>query len=210
MKIPKQYKEGFVDFLGCRIDLSHKPFIPRPETAYWTSLAIKEMGDNAECLDLFSGSGCIGVSILNAKEKTTCDFAEIDDKCLKQIEKNLKGIDKKRYNIIKSDIFSNVKKRYDYILANPPYVAEDRIAEVGKDVLKFEPHVALFSGPSGMNAIRIMIKETKDHLKEGGKLILEFDESQTEEIEDLIKENGYENYELFKDQFDQVRFIKIW
>lgn len=210
MDLPEEYTKGYKYFLGIKIDLSLRPLIPRGETEYWVSSILKEIKKGAKCLDLFSGSGCIGVSVLKNIEDSCVDFGEIEDKFIEQIKINLNGFNKNRYRIIKTDIFLNIKNKYDYILANPPYVAEERIKEVGEDVLEFEPHVALFSGKKGMNAIIELINKGFNYLNENGLLVIEHDESQKEAIEELILKNKYSRFEFCKDQFDQYRFVKIY
>lgn len=210
MDLPEEYTKGYKYFLGIKIDLSLRPLIPRDETEYWVSSILKEIKKGAKCLDLFSGSGCIGVSVLKNIEDSCVDFGEIEDKFIEQIKINLNGFNKNRYRIIKTDIFLNIKNKYDYILANPPYVAEERIKEVGKDVLEFEPRVALFSGKKGMNAIIELINKGYNYLNENGLLVIEHDESQKEAIEELILKNKYSRFEFCKDQFDQYRFVKIY
>lgn len=210
MDLPEEYTKGYKYFLGIKIDLSLRPLIPRDETEYWVSSILKEIKKGAKCLDLFSGSGCIGVSVLKNIEESCVDFGEIEDKFIEQIKINLNGFNKNRYRIIKTDIFLNIKNKYDYILANPPYVAEERIKEVGEDVLEFEPHVALFSGKKGMNAIIELINKGFNYLNENGLLVIEHDESQKEAIEELILKNKYSRFEFCKDQFDQYRFVKIY
>ena len=210
MDLPDDYKKGYKCFLGNKIDLSLRPLIPREETEYWVSTILKEIREGSKCLDLFSGSGCIGLSILKNVENSCCDFGEIEDKFVEQIKINLEGIDENRYKIIKTDIFLNIKGKYDYILANPPYVAEKRMNEVGDDVLEFEPHIALFSGKNGMDIIKKLINEGFNYLKENGILVIEHDESQKDEIEKLILKNPYSKYEFNKDQFNKYRFVKIY
>lgn len=210
MGIPEEYQKNYKYFLGSKIDLSFRPLIPRQETEYWVSLILKEIKKGSKCLDLFSGSGCIGVSVLKNIENTFCDFGEIDKNLLKQIQINLEGFEKERYNIIETDVFSNIKKRYDFILANPPYVALERIGEVGEDVLEYEPHLALFSGNKGMDCIIRLIKEAPNFLNEKGVLVIEHDESQKDDIEKLIKRNTYSKYEFCKDHFNEYRFVKIY
>ncbi|MDD3046047.1 MAG: HemK family protein methyltransferase [Candidatus Pacebacteria bacterium] len=210
MGIPEEYQKNYKYFLGSKIDLSFRPLIPRQETEYWVSLILKEIKKGSKCLDLFSGSGCIGVSVLKNIENTFCDFGEIDKNLLKQIQINLEGFEKERYNIIETDVFSNIKERYDFILANPPYVALERIGEVGEDVLEYEPHLALFSGNKGMDCIIRLIKEAPNFLNEKGVLVIEHDESQKDDIEKLIKRNTYSKYEFCKDHFNEYRFVKIY
>lgn len=210
MGIPEEYQKKYKYFLGSKIDLSFRPLIPRQETEYWVSLILKEIKKGSKCLDLFSGSGCIGVSVLKNIENTFCDFGEIDKNLLKQIQINLEGFEKERYNIIETDVFSNIKERYDFILANPPYVALERIGEVGEDVLEYEPHLALFSGNKGMDCIIRLIKEAPNFLNEKGVLVIEHDESQKDDIEKLIKRNTYSKYEFCKDHFNEYRFVKIY
>jgi release factor glutamine methyltransferase len=210
MDLPEDYKRGFRNFLGARIDLSKRPLIPREETEYWVDIAIKEIKEGAECLDLFAGSGCIGIAILKNINNSFCDFGEKEDSFLEQIEigLDLNNIDKERYDLIKTDVFSNIKKKYDYILANPPYVAESRINEVGEDVKMFEPPVALYGGNDGMEYIKIFLNEAGNYLKEKGIIYLEFGSEQKQWIEEIIKDK-YSKSDFFKDQFNKYRFVKI-
>src|SRR3989344_3519296 len=129
MDEPEAYILGSVDFLKCKIDLSKRPLIPRVETEFWVEKAIKviqarEAIEAIRCLDIFAGSGCIGISVLKAIPLATMDFVDIDERATEQIAINskLNNIDTSRFQIIKSDVFENVSGSYDYIFANPPYV----------------------------------------------------------------------------------------
>jgi release factor glutamine methyltransferase len=210
MEIPEDYKNGYKNFLGVKIDLSKRPLIPREETEYWVNSFINENNKSIKCLDLFSGSGCVGLSILKNIEESICDLGEIDDNFIEQIKINIKinDINSNRCKVLKTNIFSGINDEYDVILANPPYVAEDRKDEVGEDVKKFEPAIALYGGKDGMEIIRFFLTEAKEHLKEDGLIIMEFDPEQKKEIEEIIK-NIYSDYEFKKDQFDKYRFVKI-
>jgi release factor glutamine methyltransferase len=106
MNLPEDYKRGFKDFLGAKIDLSKKPLIPREETEYWVSVAIKEIKEGSECLDLFAGSGCIGIAILKNVSNSFCDFGEKEELFLEQIKisLDLNNIEGKRYNLFKTDV----------------------------------------------------------------------------------------------------------
>ncbi len=220
---PVDYVIGFTEFLGCKIDLSKKPLIPRPETEYWagfeinnilTFLRISESFKNRKIkfLDIFSGSGCIGVAILKNIKDSKCVFADKDEKALEQIKINLKlnNIQADRYKIIKSDVFSNVNRKYDYIFANPPYIAKSKINKIQKSVLKFEPKTALLGGKDGLFYIKKFLRDAKDHLNKTGEILMEFDCTQKKEIERLLGLYGYENWQFFRDQYNRWRWVKIY
>ena len=212
---PIDYLIGFVEFLGCKIDLSLRPFIPESETEYWAEKAIENMkagkDRNIRCLDIFAGSGCIGIAILKACPEVCrrVDFAEIDKKFLKQIKINaeLNRINKKRYKIIQSNIFQNIRGEYDFIFANPPYIARRRLNKVQKSVLNFEPKKALLGGKDGLLYIKKFLEEAKKHLRKNGKIYMEFDSFQKKEIEKILKKFNYNNCKFYRDQYNKWRYL---
>jgi len=211
---PLDYLIGFTYFLGSRIDLGKRPLIPRPETEFWTEKAIAEIRKDkrkAECLDLFSGSGAIGIAVLKHIPGASVDLGEINKDFIQQIKFNLRAnkIAEKRAAVIQTDIFQNIKKKYDCIFANPPYIAEKRRRRVQKPVLDYEPKSALFGGRDGLLYIRKFLKQAKKYLKPEGKIYLEFDSFQKPKISALLKREGYKNFQFFKDQYNHWRYVKI-
>jgi release factor glutamine methyltransferase len=200
-------------FLHCQIDLSKHRFLPRTETEFWVKKALKTIAktENSTVLDIFAGTGCIGISILKNYPKMIqrVDFADIWPKAVEQIKINLKlnKIKKGAAGIYKSDLFEKLKgRKYDYIFANPPYVALSRIREIQKEVLKKEPLVALFSGKDGMVIIEKFLSQVKDYLKPAGKIFLEFDPLQKQKIEKIAKKEGIKTV-FKKDQFGKYRWL---
>ena len=232
---PLAYVIGWVNFLGCRIDLSQKPLIPRPETEFWTERAIahiassmshmayrrKQRADghsrnhkpyaishkNVRCLDIFAGSGCVGIAVLKHILKVRVDFADKDRRAIAQVKINVKlnKLSARRTKVFRSDIFKNVPGRYDYVFANPPYIATTRKNKVQPAVLKYEPRGALFGGKDGLNLIRKFLKEAKSHLRPGGKIYLEFDHSQRAGVLKIARRNSY-RVAVHKDQFSRWRY----
>lgn len=217
-KLKKGYPLDFLignrPFLNCKIDLSFKPLIPRDETEFLLSQIIQEVsGKKIEVLDIFSGSGCIGVSVLKNCPNTKVDFGEIDKNYLKQIEINLQNnIEnfKTKSNIIHSDVFSKISKKYDLIIANPPYIPENQKEKVQKSVLDFEDPKALFAKNNGLYFIEKIINEGFNFLKDNGQMYIEFDSQQKNDIEKILENNkNYSSFSFIKDQFEKFRFVKI-
>lgn len=207
---PLEYVRGFTEFLECKIDLSKKPLIPRVETEFWVNEALKNI-KRGRALDIFAGSGCIGVAILKHNKNVLCDFSDSEKNCIEQIKINceLNDIDKKRYKVIKSDVFSNIKGKYDYIFANPPYVAVKNKNLVQKSVLNYEPHKALFGGENGLFYIKKFLGQAVGHLNPSGRIFMEFSPEQKNAIEKLIKKYKYSKHKFKKDQYGKWRWVVI-
>ena len=104
---PLDYVIGWREFLGCRIDLSERPLIPRMETEWWTESVIEKIGQQpAKVLDIFAGSGCIGLAILKHCPQAEVTFVDSEENCVRQIRKNLK-INQLKAEVFQSDIFSS-------------------------------------------------------------------------------------------------------
>ncbi len=163
----------------------------------------------ARVLDVFSGSGCIGIAVLKAVPSAHVDFAELNPAFVEQIKLNLgkNGIPKKRYRVYRSDVFRDIPPRakYDYILANPPYIGEGD--PVDGEVLKWEPHGALFAGKDGLRYIRRLLREAPARLAPGGKLYFEFAPYEKERIEKLwVSDTDKVIHRFRRDQYGRWRY----
>lgn len=215
---PVAYIIGFVDFLNCKIDLSFKPLIPRPETEYWVEQIINKLKKDSKteikCLDIFAGSGCVGIALLKNLPAVKMVFMEKSERFCEQIAKNLKlnDIPKERYEIIRSNVFRPVSgevftDQFDYILANPPYIPLDRKDKLDKSVTDWEPPEALFAKDNGLFLIKRFIAEVKKYLKPAGLVCLEFDVSQNLVIKDLLVSSGFSSHTFYKDQYSRWRYV---
>lgn len=209
---PIDYVIGWKEFLGCKIDLSKKPLIPREETEFWVGKAIYQLGgltSKFKVLDLFAGSGCIGLAIKKHIPKAQVTFGD-----LHPINKN----------IIKTNIFSNISGKFDYIFANPPYVPTKKSGSasltascVQESVKNWEPKEALYAGEDGLLIIRKFLEQAKNYLRPEGpsaslrtsKIYLEFGFGQKLAITKLLKQFGYKNWQFHKDQFGKYRWVII-
>lgn len=211
------YIIGWRDFLGFRIDLSLKPLIPRVETEFWTEKTIAKIKETQKnfrgnFLDIFSGSGCIGIALLKNFPDARVVFSDNNEKFLEQIKINLKinDIKPQKYKLIKSDVFSKITGKYDYIFANPPYISKNfSVRRIQKSILK-EPKSALFTSQNGLFFIQKFLKQAKNHLKPGGAIYMEFGYGQKRSVAKLLKISGYKKFVFLKDQFGKWRYVKIF
>ncbi len=201
-----EYLMGEVDFCGAKIDLSLRPMIPREESEFWVGQAIEQIKEarskkqevargNAphfRVLDLFSGSGNVGLAILKNISDSMVDFIEYDSKLKEQIEISIEKnkIDKSRTKVITGDVFAGAVGKYDSIFAIPPYVPRQMKEEVMKE-LHAEPELSFFDKEDGFFYIKKVLSEAKNYLNENGNLFMEFDITQKEKIEELVKNNEH-------------------
>ncbi len=214
--VPVAYLIGNIEFLGCHIDLSAKPLIPRAETEYWVDLFIKKLAGtysevelrNLNILDIFAGSGCIGIAC--AKHLgSQVTIGELQPQNITQILKNTshnKCIT--NTELIESDVFSNIpQKIYDFILANPPYIDHMDESNVQTSVLEHEDHIALFAEKKGLKFIYQLIDEAPMYLRTGGELWIEFDPWQTTLITTYLEKSNSWSHTYLKDQFEKDRVL---
>lgn len=208
---PVQYIIGYVDFYGLKINVNEFTLIPRYETEYLIELTLKEIKkmnlDNPKILDLCAGSGAIGLtlkSLLPSSEVTLSDISK-DALMVANKNKNELNLD---VNIIESDLFKNIQGKFDIIISNPPYVMTNET--LPKDVL-YEPHLALFSGPKGIDHIEEIFKNIKSHLNNKYLIALEINEKSEPDITNLIKTYFEKNinYKFMKDLAGKTRYLFI-
>lgn len=208
---PVQYIIGYVDFYGLKINVNEFTLIPRYETEYLIELTLKEIKKmnlaNPKILDLCTGSGAIGLtlkSLLPSSEVTLSDISK-DALMVANKNKNELNLD---VNIIESDLFKNIPGKFDVIISNPPYVMTNET--LPKDVL-YEPHLALYSGPKGIDHIEEIFKNIKSHLNNKYLIALEINEKSETDITNLIKTYFEKNinYKFMKDLAGKTRYLFI-
>jgi release factor glutamine methyltransferase len=202
-----EYLLGEVSFVGAKVDLSLRPMIPRPETEFWVQQAIEDILSTRReyvlrCLDLFSGSGCVGLAVAKNIPEATMDFIELDPKLRPGIEHSIirNNIKKLRARVLVGDTWQGAGGKYDCIFAVPPYVPASMKEEVMKELSSEDP-LSFFDKEDGFYFHKQVLSRAKEFLKAGGALYLEFDITQREKIEDLAKEHGFKNISFFKDPY---------
>lgn len=208
--IPVQYIVGNVDFYGNTINVNNNVLIPRFETELLVDKLIKRCKDKfskkIDILDLCTGSGCIAIT-LDKEIDSNVDAIDISCDALDvALENNKKN--KTNVNFFESDIFSNVNKKYDVIVSNPPYISYDE--DIMDIVRNNEPHIALYAIDGGLYFYKEIIRDMSNYLNENFIVAFEIGEKQSGLIVDII--NLYfndVNISIEKDYNDRERFIFI-
>lgn len=208
--IPVQYIVGNVDFYGNTINVNKNVLIPRFETELLVDKLIKRCKDKffkkIDILDLCTGSGCIAIT-LDKEIDSNVDAIDISCDALNvALENNKKN--KTNVNFFESDIFSNVNKKYDVIVSNPPYISYDE--EIMDIVRNNEPHIALYAIDDGLYFYKEIIRYMSNYLNDNFIVAFEIGEKQSGLIVDII--NLYfndVNISIEKDYNDRERFIFI-
>lgn len=208
---PLAYLIGHVPFSGTTIYLDSRPLIPRPETEYLVSLALNDIPEDRmyTVLDLFSGSGCVGVSILKKRPLIHVTFAELHEEHLPTIKKNINenALAESQTHIVSSDVWSALTTTYDYVIANPPYISRERHT-VDASVVHHEPHTALFAENDGFILIEKTILGLSTHLSKDGVSWIEHEPFHKENIDKVAREHNL-TVTHHKDQFGVIRFSRF-
>ena len=207
---PVQYITNNQEFMKFNFYVDENVLIPQPDTEILVEEVIKRisMKENVEILDMCAGSGCIGISLAKSIENTKVILVDISKETVRIAKKNAmqNGVENK-VNFIQSNMFENVKGKFDIIVSNPPYIKTDVIQTLDKQVQN-EPYIALNGGKDGLDFYKILINEAYKYLKKDGKVFLEIGYDQKQEVENLAKQSKhYKKIETKKDLSQNDRVI---
>lgn len=208
--IPVQYIVGNVNFYGNTINVNKNVLIPRFETELLVDKTIKYIKTNfkhhVDILDIATGSGCIAIT-LKKEIDSTVDASDISESALKVAQKNALN-NKVDINFINSDMLTNITKKYDIIISNPPYLTkEDDIMDIVKNN---EPEIALYAKDNGLYYYDVILKNIKNNLKDKYLIAFEIGYTQGEAIKNLaLKYLDNINVKIEKDFSNKDRFVFI-
>lgn len=184
---PLQYVLGYVNFYGNKFVVDERVLIPRFETEELVENTIKYikklLTEPVDIIDLGCGSGVIGITLEKKVSTKTVDLIDISKDALEVAKINCEKLNSK-CNLIQSDMFENVEKKYDVIISNPPYIKENEIIE---DIVKEnEPHLALYAGKDGLDCYKKILETVNEYKKEKCLIAFEIGYQQAEDIKRLV------------------------
>ncbi|MGM0607548.1 MAG: peptide chain release factor N(5)-glutamine methyltransferase [Candidatus Muiribacteriota bacterium] len=197
---PVDYILGYRNFYGYDFKVGPGVLIPRFET----ELLVEKVGkfvEGKKVLDLCTGSGCIGITLLKEFNPDIVLCTDVSDKALEFAKINAKNIlnsdEKAKATFIKSDMFKKIDQKFDVIVSNPPYIERNVISTLEKQVRGFEPIIALEGGNDGYDFYREIKNNIKNFLNSGGMVFLEIGYNQGDRLK-----------KMFSDCFKEVNILK--
>ena len=204
-KMPMAYILKDVEFMGLDFYVEEGVLIPRGDTEVLVEEVLKHIGedDDISICDLCCGSGAIGISLAALRKNIKVDLVDLYPIPEKVTKKNIvKHNLGERTEFIKSDLLNKIMKdgkKYDILVSNPPYIADEVINDLMEDVRDYEPHTALAGGEEGMDFYNIIVSESHNVLKENGILAFEIGYDQGEKVKVLMEEKGFKNVKVIQD-----------
>ncbi len=208
--MPIAYLMGEKSFWKYKFIINEDVLIPRPETELIIEQVLKyfRYRSNINFLDIGVGSGCIILSILKEKKNFFGTGIDLSVKCLNlsKINADKLGL-KNRVKFFKSDVDNFNFGKYDLIISNPPYIKKLDLKYLDKDVIDYEPKMALNGGLEGLSEIRKVINKSSELIKKNGKLILEIAFDQKKGVKEILKKKGFYVNNVVKDFANHDRCI---
>ncbi len=203
---PIQYILEECVFFDLKFKINSGVLIPRPETEELVKWILKD--EFKSMIDIGTGSGCIAISI--AKNKNVNAHAiDISNASIQLAKENAEfhGVN---INFLNIDILTeNLNNKVDIVVSNPPYVLKKEKKHMNKNVVDYEPEIAIFVDDNNPFIFyKIIAKKAKKILNRNGKIYFEINENYSSEVMKILKYYGYVNIKLKKDINDRDRMIK--
>ena len=184
--------------------------IPRPDTEHLIEEVIKYTYKDSKLhiLDIGTGSGCILLSILRERKKFNGTGIDISKKSIDISRYNAKKLKlNNRTKFYISDVDNFLIGKYDVIISNPPYIEKLSLKYLDRDVVDFEPKLALNGGHDGFSKITKVINKTSSLIKKNGLFVLEIGYNQKTKAIKILKKNGFYIKKVLKDYGKNDRCI---
>ena len=207
---PVAYLTGIKSFWNYDFSLNEKVLIPRPDSELIVEQVLKIYKNKRKInfLEVGVGSGCLILSILKEKKLFSGTGVDISNHAIKISNINAKKFKiENRIKLFKSDIDNFNLGKYDLIISNPPYIKKLDFKNLKRDVVKFEPRLALDGGLEGLSCFRKIIKKSSELIKNRGKLILEIACDQKRDVVKILRDNGFYINKTLRDLANNERCI---
>jgi release factor glutamine methyltransferase len=177
---PAQYITGHQEFWGLDLLVSPAVLIPRPETEHVIETVLElvenaSVEENLRMIDVGTGSGCIAIALASELASAQIHASDISAQALEMARANAARLGfTERIGFHHADLLAGFAARqFDFVVSNPPYVSEAEPEKTQREVREFEPKVAVFGGPTGMEIYQRLVPQAHQCLRDGGWLVME-------------------------------------
>jgi len=210
---PIQYILGEASFFGLKLKVNEHVLIPRVETEELVDMIIKNhrYSSDLHLIDIGTGSGCIPIALAKHLKSAFITSLDVSSEAIQLAKQNAEAnqtlINFRELDILEWDLAFEAEQ-YDVIVSNPPYIREIEKAEMHQNVLKYEPHLALFVADHTPLLFYSTIADfAKKHLKPSGTLYFEINQYLSTETADLLKKKGFGQVSILPDLNQVPRII---
>ena len=194
---------GRREFYGREFLITPDVLDPRPDTEVVVELALRHLS-RGRFIDLGAGSGAIAITLCAEAAELSGVATDISQAALSVAGKNAKRLGVEDHlSFHHGSWFEDVEETFDLIISNPPYIRDNE--NLAADVVDYDPHLALFAGPDGLNAYREIARNSAAHLKPNGVVVVESGHDQSIEITDLFETQGFTCFDRAIDLGGYVR-----
>lgn len=198
-KIPLQYITGEQNFCGLDFYVNENVLIPRLDTEILVEKILEYEEPGQRVMDMCTGSGCIAITLqkLGGFQVMAVDISE---EALTLARKNAQR-NQAQVTFFQSNMFEQLSNtsKVDVIVSNPPYIESKVVDELDDEVKKYEPRLALDGMEDGLHFYRILAREGKRFLNEGGRLYVEIGFDQAEAVKEIFGAQGFLDIQVYKD-----------
>lgn len=202
---PLAYLLGEWDFYGLTFRVTPAVMIPRSDTEALCELAIRRAQEVMEprVLDLCCGSGCIGIALLHEVEDATVYAADLSEDALLLAAENAKTLGvSPRFRPVRCNALVDPPSAlgaFHIIVCNPPYISKEEMRDLDRSVVEYEPRMALYGGPDGLDFYRSITSRWLEALVPGGMLYFECGWQQAESVVALCEKAGLMDVRIHED-----------
>ena len=205
---PLAYILGWREFYGRRFRVAPGVLIPRQETETLVEAALEfiDPDGSVTVLDLGTGSGCLAITVKLERPACRVAASDVSGEALAVARDNAAQLGAKVL-FVQSDGFASIPGTFDLIVTNPPYIG--LLESLPADVRDFEPPEALFSGPTGLEFYEMLARDAAEHLREGGRLMMEVGYKQAGEVSMIFEGSGWTVAEVRPDLSGTDRVVVV-
>jgi release factor glutamine methyltransferase len=207
---PVQYIIGATEFHGLKLKVDRRALIPRPETEQLVELVVGACpAAPGRIIDLGTGSGAIALALASAFPAAIVTAVDTSAEALALARENVEACALgERVHVLHSNWLGGAPRgEFDLIVANPPYLTAEEMAEASPEVKAYEPHAALMALDEGLADLRQIIAAAPAHLKRGGMLALETGVSQHPTLHECLSAAGFTRATSHSDLAGRDRFV---